>query len=260
MRLVNDQLVVPARLTQPSGHGFVILAAEVGRWIGPLAAPSRRRRRLIADLRALGARLAERDDVVEAIIFRGALRPPGEGSQLLARRGVRPARYDVVVLIRARSVGAVTAVAADEAFRAMVARINRCARHGYRAAAGNAARIADVDHSRDSWFLFNYFHGESPESVYRVWKYTAGWFQRRTALADSTLLRPLPGEATDAGLIDGPTASLVNHASWPALRLFLPALLFDDTFRSFVLANFAANGVAAQPILYRRAGGGGHPA
>ncbi len=36
-------------------------------------------------------------------------------------------------------------------------------------------------------------------------------------------------------------------------RAFLPGLLFRPTFRSFVLANFKANGVAAQPITYRRA-------
>ncbi|GAA2417322.1 hypothetical protein GCM10010404_89820 [Nonomuraea africana] len=28
--------------------------------------------------------------------------------------------------------------------------------------------------------------------------------------------------------------------------------LFRPTFRTFVLANFKANGVAAQPIIYRR--------
>ncbi|MCV7315477.1 hypothetical protein H7J77_07980 [Mycolicibacillus parakoreensis] len=256
MRLVNDRLAVPARLTRPSDHGFVILAAEVGRWAGPLAAPSGARRRLCADLRALSIRLAERDDVASVVVFRGVFRPPGEGSALLARHGVRPARHDVVVLIRTRSVGALEAVRADDTFGAMVARIDRCAPHGYRAAADNAARIADVDHGRDSWFLFNYFHGDDPDSVYRVWEYTAGWFQRRTALADSTLLRPLPDASTGEDPLEGrgdDLVSLVNHASWPALRLFLPALLFDRSFRSFVLANFAANGVAAQPILYRRA-------
>jgi hypothetical protein len=49
--------------------------------------------------------------------------------------------------------------------------------------------------------------------------------------------------------------SVVNHASWPTLRTFLPKLLFRRTFRSFVLANFKANGVAAQPIIYRRVHG-----
>jgi hypothetical protein len=52
------------------------------------------------------------------------------------------------------------------------------------------------------------------------------------------------GERTDNGII--------NHASWPSFRAFLPSLILRRSFRTFVLANFAANGVAAQPILYRR--------
>jgi hypothetical protein len=54
----------------------------------------------------------------------------------------------------------------------------------------------------------------------------------------------MEGEPADYGLI--------NHASWPTLRTFLPSLMFRPTFRSFVLANFKTNGVAAQPIIYRR--------
>lgn len=57
-------------------------------------------------------------------------------------------------------------------------------------------------------------------------------------------MRPLEGEPADYGLI--------NHASWPALGTFLPSLILRPTFRRFVLANFKANGVAAQPIIYRR--------
>ncbi|MGW4793288.1 hypothetical protein ACWEPC_12860 [Nonomuraea sp. NPDC004297] len=45
---------------------------------------------------------------------------------------------------------------------------------------------------------------------------------------------------------------VINHASRPNLRTFLPGLIFRPTFRSFVPANFAANGIAAQPIIYRR--------
>lgn len=85
---------------------------------------------------------------------------------------------------------------------------------------------------------------DDTDIVLAVWRYTAGWFQRHTALPNSTLLRPLPGQDGDF--------SVVNHASWPRLRSFLPALLLRPSFRTFVLANFKANGVAAQPIMYRR--------
>ncbi|MGV0741491.1 hypothetical protein [Mycolicibacterium sp. XJ870] len=248
MKLVNDQLAVTAQLTQPTGSGFLVLGAEIGRWAGPLAVPSQKRRRLLARLTKLSEQLSQRDDVTEAVVFRGTLRPPGEGSELLARANVRPARYDVVVLVRTTTLDAIDAVRTDGAYRTMVSEIDRSARHSYRVAAGNAARIADVDHRSNHWFLFNYFFCEDVETVYDVWEYTAGWFQQHTALPNSTLLRPLPGERDDY--------SIVNHASWPTLRQFLPSLLFDRTFRSFVLANFKANDVAAQPVIYRRAATG----
>lgn len=244
MKLVNDQLAVKVRLTEPTDNGFLVLAAEIGGWAGPLVFPSRARRRLLARVAALCVKLADRDDVAEAIAFRGVLRPPGEGSEILRRAGVRPARYDVVVLVRTTTVHAIDAVRADAGYREMVALIEGATRHTHQVAAGNAARIADVGHGPDHWFLFNYFHCDDTQTVYDVWEYTAGWFQKSTALPDSTLMRPLAGEPTDY--------SIINHASWPTLATFLPSLLFRPSFRSFVLANFKANGVAAQPIIYRR--------
>ena len=245
MKIVNDRSASPVTLTEPSTAAYLVLAGEIGRWAGPFALPSRARALTLERAAALCAELTERDDVLEAVVFRGALRPPGEGAALLARAGARPARFDVVALIRTRSRDDLDAVRDDAAYRALSAEISAAARHSYRVAAGNAARIADVDHRSDDWFLFNYFHGDDPDIVFDVWRYTAGWFQRRTALPNSTLLRPLPGEDRDFGI--------VNHASWPRLRTFLPALLFKPSFRTFVLANFKANGIAAQPIMYRRA-------
>jgi hypothetical protein len=243
MKTVNGRHATKVALTTPTTHGFAVLAAEVGRWAGPFPLPSRARRRLLGALAGLCEKLTLRADVVEAVAFRGALRPPGEGAELLRRAGVRPARYDVVVLVRTTTVDALDAVRADPVYRRVVAQLE-AARHTHVVAAENAARIADVDHGRDHVFLFNYFHGNDAATVYDVWEYTAGWFQRSTALPDSTLLRPLDGEPADY--------SVINHASWPTWRTFLPSLLFRPSFRSFVLATFKANGVAAQPIVYRR--------
>jgi len=243
MKLVNDQHSVKVQLTGATDNGFLVLAAEVGRWAGPFPLPSRARKRLLTDVAALCERLTERTDVVEAVAFRGVLRPPGEGSEVLHRAGVRPARYDLVVLLRTVTVQAIDAVRADPSYHEIAALLHT-APHTHTIAAENAARIADVDHGADHWFLFNYFHCDDAETVYDVWEYTAGWFQHNTALPDSTLLRPLAGEPDDY--------SVVNHASWPTLRTFLPKLLFARTFRTFVLANFKANSVAAQPIIYRR--------
>ncbi|KRD16834.1 hypothetical protein ASE48_27100 [Mycobacterium sp. Root265] len=253
MKIVNDQSAVPVRLAEASTAGYLVLAAEIGTWAGPFALPSRTRGHTLARAVQLCAELAERDDVLEAVVFRGALRPPGEGADILARAGARPARFDVVVLILTRGRDDLDAVRGDAAYRALSAEISSTAKYSYRVGADNAARIADVDHRSDDWFLFNYFHCDDADTVYSVWRYTAGWFQQRTALPNSTLLRPLPRQDRDF--------SVVNHASWPTLRTFLPALLLRPSFRTFVLANFAANGVAAQPIMYRRvprAAGSGH--
>lgn len=246
MKIINDTMATPVRLTTTDPGGFLVVAAEIGRWAGPFPLPSLRRRTAVARAVALCDALVARTDVAEAVVFRGALRPPGEGAELLARAGLRPARHDVVVLIRTRDIRDVDAVRADANYRALTAVLGG---HTYQLAAENAARIADVDRRSADWFLFNYFHCADAETVYAVWEYTAGWFQHHTALPNSTLLRPLPGEPLDY--------RIVNHASWPTLRTFLPALLFHPGFRRFVLANFKANDVAAQPIIYRVAGAAG---
>ncbi len=244
MELINDAMATPARLSTPDTAGYLLIAAEIGHWAGPFASPSRRRRELLDRIAGHCATLGRRPDVIEAVAFRAALRPPGEGAEILARAGIRPARHDLAVLIRTSDTAALEAVQDDAAYRALVADVERCARDVHLLTAANAARIADVDHRGDRWFLFNFFYGEDTDTVYDVWEYTAGWFQTHTALPDSTLLRPLSA-GTDGYRI-------VNHASWPRLRTFLPALLFHPGFRRFVLANFKANGVAAQPIIYRR--------
>ncbi|MEE1939575.1 hypothetical protein V1L54_09120 [Streptomyces sp. TRM 70361] len=244
MELVNDHLAVEARLVPPGDSGYLLLAAEVGTWCGPLPLPSRTRRSLLGRLTAAAGRLAARGGVEEVTVFRAVLRPPGEGTGLLRRRGVRPARYDVAVLVRTTGPGAAAALREEAGDGELGAALAAAARRVHRVAARVAARIDDVDHRPDHRFLFNYFHAEDTGTLLRVWRYTAGWFQAATGLSDSVLLRPLDGEPADYGVI--------NHASWPALRSFLPALVLRPDFRRFVLANFRANGVAAQPVVYRR--------
>lgn len=244
MKIVNGDRAEPAHLASPTDNGFALLGAEIGGWLGPFPLPKRSRQRILAQVEALCARLARRADVIEATAFRAALRPPGEGGALLRRAGVAPARYDLVILIRTNTVGELDAVRGDPAWRELVDLVQAHARDTHQIAASSPARIADVDHDPRNWFLFNYFHCEDAQTVRAVWEYTAGWFQRTTALPDSVPMQPLPGEPDDY--------SLINHASWPNLRAFLPSLLFRPSFRTFVLANFAANDIAAQPIIYRR--------
>ncbi|MFG6200690.1 hypothetical protein [Nonomuraea sp. JJY05] len=237
MKLINDHLAVKARVLTPTGDGFVMLAGEVGSWRGPLAsAPVQ----LAARLKALAAGMEAR----EAYVFRAVLRPPGEGDEVLAARGIRPARFDVVVLIRAASVEAALELRESAAYKELADTMATASRRTHQIVAGNAGRLGDVDHSQDHCFLFNYFYADDRETLLEVWEYTAGWFQAKTALPNSVLMRPLEGEPADYGV--------VNHASWPNWRTFLPSLIFRPTFRTFVLANFQANGIAAQPIIYRR--------
>ena len=93
-------------------------------------------------------------------------------------------------------------------------------------------------------FLFNYFYADDNTDLIPVFEYITGWFQAKIDLPNSILLKPLGGEITSNGII--------KHTSWPKLRVFLPSRLFRPTFGSFVLANFAADKLAAHPILYRR--------
>jgi hypothetical protein len=238
MKLINDHLAAKARLVPPTGDGFLMLAGEVGTWRGGyFASPPAQ---LPAHLKALATGIEAR----EANVFRAVLRTPGEGDELLAARGIRPARYDVVVLIRTASVEAALALRESAAYKELAETLRAAARRTHEIVASNAGRLGDVDHSQDHCFLFNYFYADDRETLLKVWQYTAGWFQAKTALPNSALMRPLEGESADYGL--------VNHASWPNWRTFLPSLIFRPTFRTFVLANFKANGVAAQPIIYRR--------
>jgi hypothetical protein len=78
-----------------------------------------------------------------------------------------------------------------------------------------------------------------------VWNYTAGWFQDQTGLDNSTVL--LPDEAAQVPY------TIINHCRWDRLRSILPALLFNRTFKPFVLNNFEKNNTAAMPILYQLA-------
>lgn len=237
--------VEPVVLQEPNGAGYLMLAATVDG--GPPVMPnSRRKRALLDEIGADVRALRQSPNVTEADLFDAVLVAPGMGKELLRRRAatVTPARFDVVVLIRTTEPRTAVALRSDAGYRRLVARLSATATRTYEIAARNVRRIADVDHGRPSVFLFNFFYADDAERLVPVWHYTARWFVDHTALPDSTVLEPLSGEPADYGI--------VNHASWPNFRTFLPHLALRPSFRRFVLATFAANNVAAQPILYRR--------
>jgi hypothetical protein len=232
-----------APLVPQSESGYLLLAATVDRR-PPFLPNSRRKQALLASLTDDVAEVARVEAVSQVNLFDAQLVAPGMGRELLRQRStsVTPAEFDVVLLIETPDPASAIAVRQDATYRALRARLTAEAVRTYEIAARNVRRIADVDHSRSSVFLFNFFYADDARRLISVWEKTAGWFVAKTALPDSTVFEPLAGEPAEYGMI--------NHASWPHFRTFLPHLILRPSFRRFVLTTFEANGVAAQPILY----------
>lgn len=253
MRIVNEHLnPAPAELEAPSSAGYLLLAAEVDR--RPMFLPgSRSKRRMLAEVTALARQLPAATDghVVRATVFRGfAHLVFGENHRLLRRavaagRLTRPARYDVVVLVETVTPEAAAALREHPAYTRLARRARHAARRTYELAAGNPRSMGDVDATRPGVFLFNFFYADDERELVPVWEYTAGWWHVNTGLDNSRVLAPLDGEPREYGI--------VNHCRWDRLRDVAPRMVFRRSFRRFVLANFAANGISAQPTLYRLA-------
>ncbi|MGB7142619.1 hypothetical protein [Mycobacterium sp.] len=233
-----------APLKPPGEAGYLLLAARTQRQ-PPFLASGRSKRRLVESIPQKLAELAGVNKVVSADLFVARLVAPGMGHELLRRRAIRPARFDVVVLVQTVDPASALRLRDNPVYRQLRAEVETAALDTYEVAARSVRRIADVKRNRASIFLFNYFYADEPKRLIPVWEYTAGWFVENTALPDSEVMAPLDGQRTDYGII--------NHASWPHWRTFLPQLALLPSFRRFVLATFAANNIAAQPILYRLA-------
>jgi hypothetical protein len=236
-----------ARLVEPATSGYLLVAAEVDR--RPMFLPnSRTKRRLLRHVNRLLSTLQADERVLEALAFDGLLAPPGRGELLKHRPGVPVARFDLAVLVETTSPATAAALEGEQPFMELVHTIQAASRHRYRLRAHNVRRMGPVDHHRQGVFLFNYFYADRTDLNLAAWQYTAGWFADQTGLDNSTVLAP---DATSE-----PRYRLVNHARWDRLADVLPALLFRPSFRSYVLATFRVNGVAAMPVLYRLAAAG----
>jgi hypothetical protein len=233
-------------LIEPTNSGYLLLALEIDHR-PPFAyiLESTRKRRALTQLDALVYQLRLRSDVIEATVFKALLIPPGRGEYLKKRPQVKVARFDLVLLVEFRSLEDARTYARSEVWSNKTEELARLARSSISLAAENARRIGPVDHHRQGVFLFNYFYADHLEQNLRVWEYTAGWFQQETGLDNSVLLLSDGREGVDY--------KIINHCRWDHLSDILPALLFEPSFRTFVLANFGANATAAIPVLYRRA-------
>ncbi|SEF18493.1 hypothetical protein [Jiangella alba] len=188
---------------------------------------------------------------MRATVFRGfAHLVFGENHRLL-RRAVTSgrlrarARYDVVVLVETVSPRAAEDLRDHAAYQQLAGRVRRAARRTFEFAAASPRSMGDVETGRPGVFLFNFFYADDERDLVPVWEYTAGWWNVATGLDNSRVLAPLDGEPRDYGI--------VNHCRWDRLRDVAPKMLVRSSFRRFVLANFAANGISAQPMLYRLA-------
>lgn len=241
-RVEMGQSFPTVKLVEPSGSGFLLLAAEVDR--RPMFLPSsRRKRELLEAVKRLVSDLGTDSRVVDASAFEGALAPPGRGKILEDRPGVPIARFDVAVLIETSSPEAANEVTQTDPYRQLDAGLDAAARSSYRLRGRNVRRMGPVDHRRRGVFLINYFYADRTDLNLAAWQYTAGWFMDQTGLDNSTVLLPI--ETSEERY------RIVNHARWDRWRDILPALIFKRSFRTYVLEHFRANGVAAMPVLYR---------
>ena len=233
-----------ASLVEPAPSGYRLMAVLVDQrptWLPP----SSMKRSLLREAERTLASVRTHPHVIGATLFDAILTPPGRGEYLRERPDLQRPIYDVVVLVETESLEHAKALGADRAWRAVEALLDSGdAGTAYHLTATNVRRIGPVNHEPDGVFLFNWFVADNREQNLAVWEYTAGWFQSETGLDNSTVLWPEDQSGADY--------SLINHCRWDSLASLLPSLVFKPSFRSYVLANFAANGTAAIPVLYRR--------
>ncbi len=233
-------------LMEPVQSGYLLLAMEIDHRppIG-FFVESGRKKRLLSTLKTLARNWAANDDVLDATVFKALIIPPGRGTFLKKRPNVKIARFDVVMLVEFKTVQAAKDFQNTPEWAAILAETKEKSHSVMSIAASNTRRIGPVNHAADGVFLFNYFYADSLSVNLQVWNYTAGWFQDQTGLDNSTVL--LPDEATKVPY------TIFNHCRWDRLRDILPALLFNRSFKPFVLDNFEHNNTAAIPILYQLA-------
>ena len=247
LNLVDNAGSFPkVKLVAPNTYGYLLAGAVIDRRppIG-FFLTSRRKRRLLRAVKEKVAMLSSMPGVREAVVLKTLVKPPGRGALLKKRPQVHIARFDVAIWVETDDPLSAEALRHNAQWIEIEAMLQRASDDVHVITGRNARRIGDVDHRRDGVFLLNYFYADSTEQNLAVWEYTAGWFQDQTGLDNSILV--LPDAETDTDY------TVINHCRWDRPRDILPHLLFNRSFRTYVLAHFAANNTAPIPILYRLA-------
>lgn len=246
LKVVNNHLNYnKVTLKAPSTSSYIHVAAEIDKKIIPFfLTTSSRKKKLIAECKAWCNELEKIDGVIEISLFKATIIPPGMGKYIKENsEKIHIAKYDFVILIEAESEQTCKTLKNNKVYKFMLEKIKEISSHTSILSASNIRRIDNVNHKKQGVFLFNYFAARNPRQNLEVWEYTAGWFEKETGLNNSTLLVPSDPENT--------TYSIINHCRWDKYIDILPSLIFKRTFKKYVLDNFYANNVGAQPILYK---------
>jgi len=246
MEIVNTHLnFSKAVLIPPNTKGYIHIAAEVD--LSPVPFfwfTSKTKMETIRRAQQLLSKIENQPGVDAISLFKAAIIPPARQSYLDSiKEKIHVAKFDLAILIETSNVDFAVQLREHPIILQLVEHLEKTASFTHVAVLKNARRIAEVDKSTKGIFLFNYFYAQDPNELLPVWEYTAGWFTANTGLDNSTLLMPVDAENSSYGVI--------NHCRWDKLSTILPSLIFKKTLRSYVVANFEANMIAAMPILYR---------
>ncbi|WP_375579299.1 hypothetical protein ABWH96_20215 [Marivirga tractuosa] len=246
LKVVNKHLNYDrVSLVNPSTSNYIHIAAEIDKKLTPFfLTTSSRKKKLIAQCKKWCKELEKISGVIEINLFKATIIPPGLGEYVKENSNdVHIAKFDFAILIETHSEKVCEELKNKNIYEKMLEHIKRVASYTNIMSAYNIRRINNVNHKKKGVFLFNYFSAKNRQQNLMVWEYTAGWFEEETELDNSTLLFPLEEENAKY--------SIINHCRWDKYIDILPSLIFKKTFKKYVLDNFYANNVGAQPILYR---------
>lgn len=246
LKVVNKHLnYKKVTLVKPSASNYIHIASEIDKTITPFfLTTSSKKKKLLAQCKNWCNELEKINGVIEISLFKATVIPPGIGKYVKENKNdVHRAKFDFVILIETHSEKVCNEIESNEIYQSMLEKIMEISSYTITTTAYNIRRINNVNHRKQGVFLFNYFSAKSRLQNLMVWEYTAGWFQEETKLDNSTLLFPFEEENAQY--------SIINHCRWDKYTDILSSLIFKKTFKKYVLDNFYANDVGAQPILYK---------
>ncbi|WP_108869320.1 hypothetical protein [Aquimarina aquimarini] len=245
LKIVNQHLKYDKVSLIPTlTSSFIHIASEIDTTSIPFfITTSSKKKELIKNCKKWSKEIEKIEGVIEISFFKATIIPPGFGQYIKENLNkIHLAKFDFVILIETLSDEITEKVKQLDTFKMIIKEVNKVASFSHIMNASNVRRIGSVNHKKKGVFLFNYFSAENRAQNLKIWEYTAGWFEKETALNNSTLM--LPKEKNQL-------YSIVNHCRWDKYIDILPSLIFKKSFKNYVLDNFYVNNLGAQPILYK---------